>query len=63
MTLIETGRIRVVSVAGRVRVPLSEVERVSQEGTEPAPGPQRAFTPRRETRGSAEADKVRALKI
>lgn len=39
--LIDSGALRVVVVAGRVRVPLEEVERVAREGTEPAPKPRR----------------------
>jgi excisionase family DNA binding protein len=40
--LIESGKIRAVVVAGRLRVPREEVERVAREGTEPCPYPRKA---------------------
>lgn len=33
--LIDEKKIRVVSMAGKIRIPLAEVERVAAEGTEP----------------------------
>ena len=40
--LIREGHIRTVIVAGRVRIPREEVERVAREGTEKAPAPRTA---------------------
>lgn len=39
--LIDSGALRVVVVAGRIRVPREEVERLAREGSEPAPKPRR----------------------
>jgi len=46
--LIREGKVRTVSLAGRVRIPLAEVERLAQEGSEPVPRPRAA--PRAERR-------------
>lgn len=43
---IATGRIKVVDLAGRVRIPRAEVERVINEGLPESTGPQRPKTQR-----------------
>lgn len=58
--LIAEGRIRTVSIAGRVRVPLDEVQRIAREGTDPHPVKRQRVTRRT---GDREADQLAALKI
>lgn len=60
--MMRTGEIRVVKVAGRIKVPRSEVDRIVRDGTEPCPYPVRErrrrepgeTTARRRGRGAAE---------
>lgn len=67
-TMMETGAIRVVKVAGRVRVARSEVDRIVREGTEPCLYPVKRRAPK-DTWGVAErggisaAEALRRMKI
>lgn len=60
--LIASGRIRVVSVDGRLRIPLEEVHRVAREGTEPPPALRRGVR-RSASRGLSVAEKIRAIEL
>ena len=62
VNLIKRGAIRTVVVAGRLKVPLAEVERVAREGTEPAPSP-RVVPSRLRQKPTNVADAIRALRI
>ncbi len=61
--LIESGKLRVVRVAGRVKVPLEEVQRIAREGTEPPPKYRKQAEPVARTRGRDAAAELRAMKF
>lgn len=63
-TLIAEGKIRTVSVDGRVRIPLAEVERVAAEGTDAPPPPRETrVQAARERAAKSEADALREMKF
>jgi excisionase family DNA binding protein len=65
---IATGRIKAVDLAGRVRIPRTEVERVINEGLPESTGPQRPKT-RRSSKGATSmpaespGEEIRKLKF
>ena len=60
--LIRSGKLRTVSIAGHIRVPLDEIERVMREGTEAAPAA-RVRRSRAQSSGDREADALARLEI
>lgn len=59
--LIREGKLRTVSLAGRIRIPLAEVHRLAQDGTEPVPRTKSAPKPPRKP--TSRAGGIRAIPI
>lgn len=59
--LIRAGKVKTVLIAGRVRIPRAEVERIANEGTDPQPEPPKKRRP--VARGERAAESVLAMEI